>query len=127
MNEKNTRPLEEKEFYKSNQNFFKVQNNISTTDDEIFQNSNNKNLSVENKISDDFIKRQLEELNKLNKLIKSNEGKETKKFEQDDEIKINNLSEFLNKPQFNSQSSKNMNIVDDISLTSLNSDLDDKF
>jgi len=80
-------------------------------------------------MSDDFIKKQLEESNKMNRYLKQNFNKngknENKNFNQDTEFKMEKISQFINRPL--SPNQKNININDDISLTSLNSEGEDKF
>lgn len=63
----------------------------------------------------------------MNKHLKSANryNEENKKFDQDTEFKMENLSQYVNKPS--NTSSSYLNNVDDISLASINSDKEDKF
>lgn len=62
----------------------------------------------------------------MNKNVKNSKlnNEENKEFDKDTEFKMENLSQYINRPSNSNLS--NLNGVDDISLASLNSDSEDK-
>lgn len=131
------RTKEEKEFYKSNQNFFKANgefdldpDNIKSLIKENSKISEETNSNTKLFITDDYIKKQLEESNRVNRYLKDNrniysKNEEAKKFNKDSEINIEKLSQYIDQATHNGNNNgltNSITNVEEISIRSLSSD-----